>query len=243
MESVGELLRRERESQDTTIEDVAKATKINHVILEALEDDRFSVLPAAVYVKGHLRTYARFLGMDEEDIVQKYLRFTQQQEPDELDEWDAVEVELHEKQKSVTRQWALIAAAVVATIAILIVGFRAVRNGGEPEQQPVQQPVAVVEETHEAVSPDTTVEISKLQLMVVARERTWLTVSVDGTPVSDLTLGSGERRLWEAEDRFELGVGTAEAIELYLDGEFLGEAGVGRVVVEGLVITAEGMMP
>jgi cytoskeleton protein RodZ len=242
MESVGELLRKERESQGKTIEDVARSTRVNHVIIEALEDDRFSVLPAAVYVRGHLRTYARCLGLDEEDIIQKYLRFTQQQEPDELDEWDAVEVELHEKQRNVTRHWALVAAAVVATVAILIVAFQAFRDGGDVEQQPVRQPVAVVEETREVAPPDTTVETAKLQLMVVARERTWLTVSVDGTPVSDLTLEDGERRLWEAEDRFELGVGTADAIELYLDGEFLGEAGVGRVVVEGLVITAEGMM-
>ena len=116
MESVGELLKQERDAQGKTVEDVAKATKMSTLILEALEDDRYSVLPAPVYVKGHLRTYARFLGLDEDEIVEKYLRFTQQQEHEEMDEWDAVELELHEERARAGRRWIWIVVAVAAVV-------------------------------------------------------------------------------------------------------------------------------
>jgi cytoskeletal protein RodZ len=87
MESVGQFLRQTREAQEKTIDEVAKATRMSRQIVGALEEDRFSVLPAPVYVKGHLRTYARFLGLNEDDVVQMYMRFTQQQDSAEPDEW------------------------------------------------------------------------------------------------------------------------------------------------------------
>lgn len=242
MESVGELLKREREAQEKTIEEVAKVTKMSGQTLAALEDDRFSALPAPVYVKGHLRTYARYLGLDEDEIVQKYMRFTQQQEQDsdELDEWDAVELELAEQKKTAGRRWIWIAlaAAVVVVIALLI--GKALRNDGEGAD--AIQPAPVVTETPRQVTPaDSMIEWHKLELLAVARERTWVRVTVDGTPVSDLTLDAGEQRRWEADERFELDVGNGGGLELYLDGEFLGTAGTGRRLVEGLIVNENGM--
>ena len=121
MESVGELLRLEREAQGKTIEDVAKVTKMSSLTISALEEDRFSALPAPVYVKGHLRTYARYLGLNEDGIIEKYLRFTQQQEHDELDEWDAVELELHEESKRAGRRWVWIAVSLAVVVALIVV--------------------------------------------------------------------------------------------------------------------------
>ncbi len=134
MESVGELLKHEREAQGKSIEDVGKATKMSRLILEALEADHFSVLPAPVYVKGHLRTYARFLGLSEDAIVDKYLRFTQQRGSEELDEWDAVELELHEEKRRTGRRWVWIAVMVIV-VAAAICWYAASqrRDTSEPE--------------------------------------------------------------------------------------------------------------
>lgn len=241
MESVGELLRREREAQGKSIEDVAKVTRMSAQTLAAIEDGRFSALPAPVYVKGHLRTYARFLGLDEEEIIQRYMRSTKQNEPTELDEWDAVELELHEEERHATKRNLWIAAAVVIVGLALIFGPRLL--GRRPSSGPVgdhEVPV-VTEPAREAAPEDTMIEWHRLELMAVAKERTWVRVSVDGTPVSDLTLEPGERRRWAADESFELDVGNGGALELYLDGEFLGTAGMGRRLVEGLVVTEAGM--
>ena len=242
MESVGELLRREREAQEKTVEDVAKVTRMSRQTIEAIEEDRFAALPAPVYVKGHLRTYARFLGLDEEDMVRRYLRSTQQRETAELDEWDAVELEIHEEERHATKRNLWIAVGVVALALFLIFGPR-FWNRRPPPSEPVEpnEVPVVTEPAREAAPRDTMIEWHRLELMAVAKERTWLRVSVDGTPVSDLTLEFGERRRWEADESFELDVGNGGALELYLDGEFLGTAGMGRRLVEGLVVTEAGM--
>ncbi|MBD3368353.1 MAG: DUF4115 domain-containing protein [Candidatus Eisenbacteria bacterium] len=242
MESVGQLLRREREAQEKSLEDVAKDTKMSTSTLEALEDDRFSALPAQVYIKGHLRTYARYLGLNEDDVVGMYLRFTQQTESDELDEWDAVELELTERKETANRRWVLIGVTSVITIVVLVVGLWWIRQSPPEPPAPAEQELeAVTDPVSEAAAPDTMIEWHKLELMAVARERTWIRVAVDGTPVSDLTLEPGERRLWEANERFLLDVGNGGGLELYLDGEFLGTAGTGSRLVEGLEVTEEGM--
>ena len=247
MESVGELLKHEREAQGKTVEDVARATKLSRLILEALEGDHFSVLPAAVYVKGHLRTYARFLGMNEDAVVDKYLRFTQQQEHEELDEWDAVELELHEEKRRMGRRWVWVAVAVAVVVA-LICWYAASQHRGtsEPETETstgsdTDTSAVVVEPVREAVVDDTMIEWHKLELVVVARDRTWLRVSVDGEPEADLTLARGDQRQWEADEFFELDVGTGENLELYLGGELLGTAGSGPRLVEGLIVNENGM--
>ncbi|MFH1501897.1 MAG: helix-turn-helix domain-containing protein [Candidatus Eisenbacteria bacterium] len=241
MESVGELLRSERETQEKSIDDVAKATKMSASIIEAIESDRFSVLPAPVYVKGHLRTYARFLGLDEEDVVDKYMRFTQQQEPDELDEWDAVEIELQEQRRETGKRWVWMVVGAVAVVVVILLVVKWVNRppaptGGGTEEAPlVTQPVS------EAAWVDTMIEVHGLELMAVARERVYITVSVDGERVSDLTLDEGDRRRWEGVEEFTLFVGTGEALELYLNGEYLGVAGAGRGPVDNLVVTEGGM--
>ena len=241
MESVGELLKRERDAQGKTVEDVAKATKMSTLIIEALEADHFSVLPAPVYVKGHLRTYARHLGLNEDAVVDKYLRFTQQLENEELDEWDAVELELHEEKQRVGRRWVWAAVAAGVIIVAFVVWWMSGRNGDTPEEV-TSVPVTVTSDpVRETVAEDTLIEWHKLQLLAVAKERTWLSVSVDGEPVADLTLARGEERQWEADESFQLDVGNGGGLELYLDGEFLGTAGTGSRLVEGLVVNESGM--
>jgi len=242
MESVGEFLKQEREAQGKTVEDVAKATKMSTLIIGALESDHFSVLPAPVYVKGHLRTYARYLGLSEDAVVDKYLRFTQQQEHEELDEWDAVELELHEEKRRVEKRWIWIAVAV-AVVVIAFIAWYMSRGDAEPPSEAATSAPAetVTEPVREAVVQDTMIEWHKLKLLAVARERTWLSVMVDGEPVADLTLDEGEEREWEADEAFQLDVGNGGGLELYLDGEFLGTAGTGSRLVEGLVVNENGM--
>jgi len=73
MASFGETLRRERELREITLRQVAEATKINLRYLEALEHDRFEVLPGGLFNKGFIRAYAIYIGVDPEAMVDSYL--------------------------------------------------------------------------------------------------------------------------------------------------------------------------
>lgn len=64
MASLGEILRRARVARGVTLERVEEVTRISRRYLEALEREEFSLLPAPVYARGFLRTYASFLGLD-----------------------------------------------------------------------------------------------------------------------------------------------------------------------------------
>lgn len=68
--SAGSILRRCREFNHISLEDAAEATKIGKNYLRALEEDRPQDLPSPAYLKGFLRTYAAYLGLQAEELVQ-----------------------------------------------------------------------------------------------------------------------------------------------------------------------------
>ena len=69
----GPLLRQVRESLGIELREIAERTKIGMAYLQAIEDERFAKLPAAVYVRGFLQEYARLLGLDVERVKDSYL--------------------------------------------------------------------------------------------------------------------------------------------------------------------------
>jgi transcriptional regulator with XRE-family HTH domain len=72
LESIGEKLRQAREARKISIKDVVKETNISPVYLQALEEEKFDKFPSETYLVGFLRTYAEFLKLDVDAIVQSY---------------------------------------------------------------------------------------------------------------------------------------------------------------------------
>src|SRR5207237_8146692 len=50
-------------------EESAQDTRINRLYLEAIEDEHFDVIPAPVYTRGFVRSYAKALGLDPEQAI------------------------------------------------------------------------------------------------------------------------------------------------------------------------------
>jgi cytoskeleton protein RodZ len=74
MESIGEFFKQVRETKGLTIDEVASKTRIRTDFVKALEEGNFAKLPDQVFARGFVRSYARSLGLDEDDAIQ---RFTQ----------------------------------------------------------------------------------------------------------------------------------------------------------------------
>ena len=72
MFEIGNSLREARYRQGLELSDVELATKIRARYLQALEEESFDALPAQTYVKGFLRTYADYLGLDGQLYVDEY---------------------------------------------------------------------------------------------------------------------------------------------------------------------------
>jgi len=77
---VGKKLRETRESQNLTIEQVAQATRIRRHYIEAMEMGNFNALPSMVQIKGFLRSYAGYLGLKSEPLIEAI----------DLDPWEAL---------------------------------------------------------------------------------------------------------------------------------------------------------
>lgn len=67
-----EELKEQREKAGITLQNVAAKTRIDIKFLEALEDGNFNFLPE-IYVKAFIKQYAKVVGLDEEEILQKYI--------------------------------------------------------------------------------------------------------------------------------------------------------------------------
>jgi len=72
MESPGKFLKNERERRNISLEEVSYFTKIKQGHLKAIEEDRYELLPPALYVKGYLNVYAKYLNLDPKDIISQY---------------------------------------------------------------------------------------------------------------------------------------------------------------------------
>lgn len=71
-DSFGESLKREREMRGVTLDEISAATRIAIRFLQAIESEQWDQLPGGVFNRGFVRAVARYLGLDEENIVAEY---------------------------------------------------------------------------------------------------------------------------------------------------------------------------
>ena len=69
---IGAILREARNRRKVELSEVEAATRIRLRYLRAIEDEEWDVLPGGVYTRGFIRTYASFLGLDGERLVEDY---------------------------------------------------------------------------------------------------------------------------------------------------------------------------
>lgn len=72
--TLGERLKKMRNERRLGVNDISKATRIQMRYLQYLEDGEYAKLPADVYVKGFLRSYAQYMGISEKALIKQYER-------------------------------------------------------------------------------------------------------------------------------------------------------------------------
>ena len=79
MDELGHILREARETKGLTLEEAQEEIRINSKYLAALENGEYDKLPTPVHVRGFLRNYSRFLGLDPQPLLERYeLNLSQQ---------------------------------------------------------------------------------------------------------------------------------------------------------------------
>lgn len=84
--TLGEKLQQAREARGITISDVAEQTRISRLYLECIENNDYRTLPGGIFNKGFVKSYARYVGVDEQEALQDYTRLITEQQGEQGDE-------------------------------------------------------------------------------------------------------------------------------------------------------------
>lgn len=193
MFEIGSSLRTAREHRQLELPQVERATNIRVKYLEALEEERFDVLPGTAYAKGFLRTYADFLGLDGSTFVDE---FNERFAPDELPE--ATPPVRVQAPRRLLGAW-LVAIPLVVGVGLL--AWRLTSGGGGNGHRRAEVPAPPV--THvkatTAQAPPTPAPSKPMRAVIVvvaSRGSCWLSVrlgSSTGRVLYERTLEAGLR--------------------------------------------------
>lgn len=188
---MGQVLRRVREALGLQLTDIAKETRIRENFLMGIERMEVQTI-APGYLKAYLLTYARYLGLPEQEVVQRYTR-----ECGGLDEVKSAAPvpKIGQIEKKPTR-WPLIVLGTALVAGAIAAGITAMVMMNEaPEEVLTDMPVAVSgarDSLFEDARTETRAPV-ELPLEIVAVRQGWLEVrGADGTIFLSRTLAEGE---------------------------------------------------
>jgi cytoskeleton protein RodZ len=234
---IGNSLREARLRQTLDFPEIEQATKIRAKYLRALEDEQFDVLPAQTYVKGFLRSYAEFLGLDGQLYLDEYnSRFVvgEEESPARPRRSAPPSRGVHLQSRVVL----LTLLGIAAVTALVIVAW----TRGEPAKK---EPVGLGGTAAEtpAVAPTPRAAARDVHLVVTAkRGNCWLEVhsaSATGRILFQGTLERGQKKLFNAH-KLWITLDRPENLGTILNGRSRKLPSGG---VKTLIVTRRGIRP
>src|SRR5215208_7068026 len=142
MFEIGNSLREARLRRGVDFVQAEGATKIRGKYLRALEDEQFSLLPSPTYVKGFLRTYAEYLGLDGQLYVDEYnSRFVAGGDDDRLKPRRS-SVRPQRRNRRLETNVVLVALAAIAIATIVVISAWKSSGGDGREPTVARRPAA-----------------------------------------------------------------------------------------------------
>lgn len=243
--SVGTILKEARLAKGLSIADAEQATSVRARYLEAVENDEYEKTPGEVFLKGIIRNYGNYLGLDGLELVKLYKANHQGVAAENINSAGIREVEkvrlniqLKEKRDigSGTGRFEMPQlpmkqiAAGLAVVVLLGIGYVAVpkvidyfKNMPQVEQK--QEEVQANAST--AVKPPSILD--KVQVEMEAKDSCWTEVTADGKEVFVGMLNAKDKRTFESKDKIVVKYGNIGAMKLIVNGQpvdLKGEHGV-----------------
>lgn len=215
MIGIGPALRKAREQASKTIDEASRDTKIKAEYLQALETEAFDALLGDVYVRGFLRSYSQYLGLDPDKVLAAYTRSMGEHEPTEpppVIEPDRPASPAHPTDRH--RSWTvagIIGGAILAVAAVLGLLSRS-QSTPPPASLPSVVPSVVVTDTEVSVG-------------LIAKHGITTVVIADGETIFDGTLQPQEGRTFEAVEQIEVRLARGGVVTIRHNGVDLGAPG------------------
>jgi cytoskeleton protein RodZ len=116
VETLGAYLKGKREALNISLQEVSQVTRIRRSILEAVENNRYDLLPPKVFAQGFIKSYASYLGLDESEVVKRYAELVEVPEADVK----ATEVRISSPSSRISSGTLLIALIVLMLVAAFL---------------------------------------------------------------------------------------------------------------------------
>lgn len=230
--SLGAELRKQRELRGISLKEIADSTKISKRFLEALEKDDHRTLPAAVFTRGFVREYARYVGLNTDEMVSRYISLTKEIEAREQADSGRLPVlpppnpalVAHAKRVAAERRrvpYVGITIGVgVALLAVAAVFFLLRRDSTSSTPAPAAvETIAPAPVAPDPVDSEPATPVDGLEMTMKLRENSWVTMEVDGERVINDELRRGDVREIKAKEEilFQT-IGNAAALDLTING-------------------------
>jgi cytoskeleton protein RodZ len=227
--SLGQRMRNERENQGFSLDDVEQETKIRKLYINAIEEENFDILPERVYATGFVKRYARFLHLNEDEIVEEFK--TLAYKDNETPKKENIEfVGPDSRAKGMRFSLKNLAIAAVFLVVVIWLGNTLVgylTREGKPSDQ-VKPPV--VEETQKQPSQPAVVKQAKVSITSV--QKCWLQVKVDDVVQFEGIMQPGEQKDFIGKNKVNIHAGNAGGLSVQLNGKNLTSLGANGEVVQ-----------
>ncbi|MCQ2358648.1 MAG: DUF4115 domain-containing protein [Phascolarctobacterium sp.] len=232
--SVGTILRRARNAKNISLEQAENDTRIRMDYLKALETDDYDKLPGETFLKGMIRTYGNYLGLDGLELVQQYKashtgQTRAQMATQGIREAESVRMNVQLKTQrdvgSGTGRFEMpkinlgVVFAGVALLAIIGIGYFAVPKVIAWMNTPKD---AVTETVAGKDTGAVKVEETKVDGFVVeveAIDKCWFEAYGDGREMASVMLYAGDKKKLEAKDKIRLKFGNMSACKVTVNGK------------------------
>jgi cytoskeletal protein RodZ len=237
---IGEIFKNTRIERGLSIADIENGTKIRSKYIEAIEEENFEVLPGEVYVKGFIKSYAKFLNIENDEEIKKYL------ESNPIQKMGTVKNTIPKQTIKISRGFnKKYITVILGILAIgLLFGVQAFyqkyiqKQSNINNQTPIDHNIPVdpiQEELPRKEIKETKLEKVELTLEIIDvgsdKEACWVQFFSDEQLIFEGTLYQGDKKIIEAKEKIKVILGNAGVVKLSLGEKELGIPGkVGQVV-------------
>jgi cytoskeletal protein RodZ len=227
--SIGDALAQARSSAGLTITQVSQRTCIRETIIRGIEHDDFSACGGDFYARGHIRSIARVVGTDSEELIREY--DATHGSPEAIRAADVFEpatpIKLKERRSP---NWSVAMIIVLA----LIVGYGAYRvvaavtssHHAAAAAQPRSSPSAAPAPSSPAPSAAPTHASHTVAIRLTAIEDCWVEFTTSGGQyLSQSYVVGGSTKTWTFHRAVMMQIGNPGGILLTVNGRNLGRPG------------------
>ena len=218
--SFGRYLQAIRLEKKISLEKVSSQTRIRRSNLLLIEQEDHENLPAEVFVKGFLRSYADAIGADGDEAVRRY--------ESRLEVVQKIVVSDNFIGKSVPKMWWKLLMSIVLLLILVVLSifgvafFHNQADTNKPLEQkaPEEKAQPAVSREHPQGNSDAmtgNAAVDKLLLKVTALEDTWLKVIIDEKDSTEYSLSSGDNLDLEAHSGYNLLIGNSGGLKITLN--------------------------